>query len=88
MPHYRVRFLKTVCNDIGRQSTMCQRSVEVEADSPEAAIGPARARFCELERIGHWSFRADSHAAEEIAPPPLPRLEPAKARSPKYSLAR
>lgn len=66
MPRYRVTFFKTVCGDTGHETSACQRAVEVDAESAEAALEPARALFCKLEQIRHWSFRSDACAAEEI----------------------
>jgi hypothetical protein len=66
MPRYRITFYKTVCGDTGHEAAVCQRAVEVEADSAEAALEPARALFCALEQIRHWSIRSDACATEEI----------------------
>ena len=72
MPRYRVTFFKTVCGDTGRETRARQRAVEVEAESAEAALEPARALFCKLEQIGHWSFRSDACATEEVPILPAP----------------
>ena len=66
MPIYRVRFMKTVANDTGHEREVCQRAVEVEAESAEAALRPARALFCEVERIGDWSQRSDRSETELV----------------------
>jgi hypothetical protein len=66
MPAYRVRFLKRVVDGRGRERQICQRVVEVQAKSLEAALGPARELFCSLERIPHWSIRSDSYEAKMI----------------------
>ena len=78
MPRYRVTFFKTVCGDTGRETSVCQRAVEVDAESPEAALEPARALFCKREQIGHWSFRSDACATEEV--PILPAHTRGKVR--------
>jgi hypothetical protein len=59
MPLYRIRFMKTLADDTGHERQVCQRAVQVEADSGEGALNPAQALFCELEGIAHWSYRAD-----------------------------
>jgi hypothetical protein len=69
MPRFRVTFFKTVCGDTGNEMRACQRAVEVEAQNAEAALEPARALFCKLEHIGHWSFRSDACATEEVQTP-------------------
>ena len=66
MPRYRVTFFKTVCGDTGREMSVCQRAVEVDAESAEAGLEPARALFCNLEQIRHWSFRSDACATDEV----------------------
>jgi hypothetical protein len=38
MAHYRVRFLKKVCNDTGHEHRTCQSVIEVDADSSELAV--------------------------------------------------
>jgi hypothetical protein len=66
MPRYRVSFFKTVCGDTGNEAAVCQRAVEVEAENAEAALEPARALFCKLEEIRHWSIRSDGCAMQEV----------------------
>ena len=66
MRRYRVTFYKTVCGDTGHERPVCQRAVEVDAESDEAALEAARALFCKLEQIRHWSLRSDACATEEI----------------------
>ena len=68
MPSYRVRFLKRVADSTGRERQICQRVVEVEAESSEAALEPARALFCSLEGIPHWSIRSEGCDLELIEP--------------------
>jgi hypothetical protein len=75
MPRYRVTFFKTVCGDTGHETSVCQRAVEVDAESAEAALEPARALFCNLEQIRHWSFRSDACTTEEL---PMPRAHAGK----------
>ena len=70
MPRYRVTFFKTVCGDTGHEAAVCQRAVEVDAENAEAALEPARALFCNLEQIRHWSVRSDACATEEVRVPP------------------
>jgi hypothetical protein len=66
MPIFRIRFIKTVSNDTGHERQVCQRAVEIEAEDALAALGPARAAFCELEQIPDWSYRADCCEAEVV----------------------
>jgi hypothetical protein len=79
MPCYRVSFFKTVCGDTGRETAVCQRAVEVQAENAEAALEPARALFCELEQIRHWSLRSDAYKTEEVRSPRRHRQECAPA---------
>ena len=78
MPIYRVQFMKTVADDTGHEREVCQRAVEVEADSAEAALRPAQALFCELERIGDWSQRSDRCEMELIGNKTQPQTRAAK----------
>jgi hypothetical protein len=64
MPRYTAIFVKTVCNDVGRERKICQRVVEVHADSRAAALSSSKARFCALEQIPEWSLRADGIALQ------------------------
>jgi hypothetical protein len=64
MPRYTAIFVKTVCNDMGRERKVCQRVVEVHADSRAAALASAKARFCALENISEWSLYADDIALQ------------------------
>ena len=59
MPTYRIRFMKTVMNDTGHERQICQRAIEVEADTREAAMSTSRALFCALEGIAECSQRSD-----------------------------
>jgi hypothetical protein len=59
MPTFHMRFLKTVCNDIGLDREITQRLVEVEASDADQAIRTGQRMFCSLERIPDWSIHAD-----------------------------
>ena len=65
MPRFRVRFLKTVANDTGHESKICQREMEIEANDMEQAMARARERFCVLEGVSDWTLHAE---AIEIEP--------------------
>ncbi|WP_022724378.1 hypothetical protein [Rhodopseudomonas sp. B29] len=65
MAHYVVRFLKDILGDNGRHAEICQSLLDIEADDSASAIEIAKQRFCEIERVDHWSLHADRiHAAE------------------------
>jgi hypothetical protein len=64
MPRYTAIFVKTVCNDMGRERKICQRVVEVRAETRAAALASAKARFCALENIPDWSLYADDIALQ------------------------
>jgi hypothetical protein len=66
MPTYRVCFLKRVVDGSGREQRICQRIVVVEADGSKAALVRAKALFCTLEAVAHWSFRSDGHDLELV----------------------
>jgi hypothetical protein len=64
MLQFRVRFLKCVPDATGHDHRICQRSVDVKAVDEQTARREAKRLFCSLERIGHWSFRADAAEVE------------------------
>src|SRR5829696_1459140 len=73
MPTYRVRFIKTVINDTGHERRICQRAIEVRAETRAAAISQSRAVFCEREGIADCSQRSDCCEADlvtDTAAPP------------------
>ena len=59
MPHYTARFMKVVLGQNGRESEVCQRSVEVEASNTRHAAELAKAKFCEAESVKNWLLHAD-----------------------------
>ncbi len=56
---YIVRFLKTVAGDHGDEAERCQWWVEVDAKSKADAADQAKRKFCALEKLSHWTLRAD-----------------------------
>ena len=66
MPTYRVHFLKRFIDGSGREQRICQRVVMVETDGSKAALVRAKALFCSLEGVAHWSFRSDGYDLELI----------------------
>lgn len=78
MPIYRVRFMKTVANDSGHERQVCQRAVEIEAETPEAALGPAQAVFCQLEGVADCSQRSDCCETEVVTAAPRSHTHAAK----------
>ena len=59
MAHYTARFMKVVLGEDGRESEVCQRSVEVEASNKRHAAELAKAKFFEAERVKNWLLHAD-----------------------------
>ena len=59
MAHYTARFMKVVLGENGRESEVCQRSVEVEASNTRHAAELAKAKFCEAESVKNWLLHAD-----------------------------
>ena len=64
MARYRVNFLKTVCNDVGQERRICQRSLEVDSHTEEHAVERAKQLFCFRERVPDWSLRSDAYEVE------------------------
>lgn len=74
MPLYAVSFCKTVSDDTGHERKVCQRVVEVDADTRTLALVEAKQLFCALERISDWSWHADEIALHERRAAELPRV--------------
>jgi hypothetical protein len=65
MPRYVAKFTKKVLSDSGHQSTITQRTFDLEAANREEAKRLAERRFCQLEGVQGWSSHADSLVIEE-----------------------
>ncbi len=59
MSRYVVRFLKNVLGENGRQTEVCQSTVEVDASSEGHAAELAKQKFCEAQALPDWSLHAD-----------------------------
>ena len=59
MSRFVVRFMKDVLGENGRQTEICQRSLEVDASSESHATELAKVKFCEAEALREWSLHAD-----------------------------
>ena len=59
MPRFVVRFMKNVLGENGRESEICQSSLEVDAASEGHATELAKQKFCETQALRHWSLHAD-----------------------------
>jgi len=59
MSRFVVRFMKDVLGENGRQSEICQCTVEVDASNEGQATELAKKKFCETESLRDWSLHAD-----------------------------
>lgn len=59
MSRFVVRFMKDVLGENGRQSEICQHTVEVDASDEGQATELAKKKFCEKESLRDWSLHAD-----------------------------
>ena len=59
MSRFVVRFMKHVLGENGRETEICQSSLEVDASSEGQAAELAKQRFCETESLCDWSLHAD-----------------------------
>ena len=59
MSRYVVRFLKDVLGENGRETEVCQSTLEVDASSEGHAAELAKAKFCEAKALRDWSLHAD-----------------------------
>jgi hypothetical protein len=51
--------MKDVLGENGRQTEICQRSLEIDASCEADATELAKRKFCETEALRHWSLHAD-----------------------------
>ena len=59
MSTYVVRFMKDVLGECGRQSEVCQSTLEIDATDENEATERAKAKFCKDQALHHWSLHAD-----------------------------
>ena len=59
MSRYVVRFMKDVLGENGRQSEVCQGTLEIDAADESEATERAKQKFCEKQALHHWSLHAD-----------------------------
>ena len=59
MSRFVVRFMKDVLGENGRESEICQSSLEVDASNEGHATELAKQKFCEAQALRHWSLHAD-----------------------------
>jgi hypothetical protein len=59
MSRYVVRFMKDVLGENGRQSEVCQGTLEIDALDESEATERAKAKFCQDQALHHWSLHAD-----------------------------
>ena len=59
MSIYVVRFMKNVLGEYGRQSEVCQGTLEVDACDESEATERAKQKFCKDQALQHWSLHAD-----------------------------
>jgi hypothetical protein len=59
MARYIARFMKDVLGENGHEAEICQRSIEIEAQSMAHAADLAKKKFCENENLKHWLLHAD-----------------------------
>jgi len=56
MSRFVVRFMKDVLGDNGRQTEICQSTLEVDASNEGHATELAKLRFCEAKALGVLSL--------------------------------
>jgi hypothetical protein len=60
MPNFEIRFIKTVCNDTGHESQVCQDQIAVHANDLTEALRLAVAKFTQKEKTSDWTIYADT----------------------------
>ena len=59
MAVYVVKFMKNVLGEYGRQSEICQKTLEIDAADEDEARELAKVKFCEGQALRDWSLHAD-----------------------------
>ena len=59
MARYIARFMKNVLGENGHQAEICQRALEIDASDKTSAADVAKVKFCEAEKVTHWSLHAE-----------------------------
>lgn len=59
MSRFVVRFMKHVLGANGRESEICQGTLEVDAANEAHAAELAKTRFCQAQALRDWSLHAD-----------------------------
>jgi hypothetical protein len=59
MSRFVVRFMKDVLGENGRETEVCQGSLEVDAANEGDAEELAKTKFCEVQALRDWSLHAD-----------------------------
>jgi hypothetical protein len=59
MARYVARFMKNVLGENGHEAEICQRSIEIEAESRGHAAELAKIKFCATENVRDWLLHAD-----------------------------
>lgn len=65
MVHYRVRFIKKLCDDTGHQHKCVEGVVDIRrARDRDRAVQAAKRRFERMKKIPRWGLYADSFELE------------------------
>lgn len=59
MSRFVVRFMKDVLGENGRETEICQSSLEIDAANESDAEEQAKWKFCETQSLCDWSLHAD-----------------------------
>lgn len=59
MAHFVAEFRKRVISSTGHETTIVQRTLEIDARDRQCAKQAALQQFCDLERVKDWKLHAD-----------------------------
>jgi hypothetical protein len=59
MSRFVVRFMKDVLGENGRETEICQSTLEIDASNESQATELAKKKFCETQALRDWSLHAD-----------------------------
>ena len=74
MPHYRVRFIKDICDDTGHSHRCVEGVVDIRSARDQArAVRAAQRRFERMKKIRRWNMYADRFELDIDRDEPSPR---------------
>jgi hypothetical protein len=69
MTRYVANFFKVVLGENSHEAEICQGQWDIDALNPLDAAERGKRKFCDYERLAHWSLHADRVSVTETEHP-------------------